>query len=471
MFSLSQKKFSLLPQPGYAWLAIIGFALVSTLLVLAGASNLTTIFFPLGAFAVGVLLYVRVPLLYVGFTWWMWFLTPFVRRLSDWRGNVFIEPHPLLITPYLVTLISIYTLIRRFPRARREGGLPFVFSFLAVVYGIAVGFIFRPPISLIINGLDWLVPVIFSFHLFNKWREYPAYRQHLQKVFLWGVLIMGAYGIIQFLFSPPWDAYWIAKADFGPGTTGGTQNLQAFSINVWSTMTSNRPFGTVMMAGLILLLVNDSKGKLGLPATLVGYLSFLLARKRTTWASWLVSLLFLITSLKAKTRKRIIISIIIGIIFLLPLSTVEPFSSFIYSRFESFSELETDNSANARLETFEKYSDTAFLNVFGQGIGGRAYDSGIISTLFDLGWFGTIFYIGGIILLFLNLFSRNKKLFDTFIYASRAVSLSIFMQLPLGRPHIEAQGMVLWGCLGIAVAGQKYYSRESNKKNIVNGTF
>lgn len=457
------KTFSLLPQPEFAWLAIIGFILILAVLIGVRANVLVILFCPLAAFAVGILLYFRAPLLYVGFTWWLWFLIPFVRRLSDWRSNTFIQPSPLLMTPYLVTLISIITLWKCFPKVHRQGGLPFLLSFLAVIYGITVGLIYRQPLTLIINGLDWIVPVVFGFHLFANWRSYPTYRQNFQRVFLWGVLIMGIYGIIQFCFSPPWDAYWLAKADFGSGTIGGTQNLKPFSINVWSTMTSNRPFSTVMMAGLILLFVNKSKGKLGLPASIAGYISFLLARKRTTWASWLIAFFILLTSLKSHIQKRIIISIVIGAIFLVPLSSVEPFSSFIYSRFESFSTLEDDHSANARLETFEKLSDQAFLSFFGQGIGGRAFDSGILSTLLDLGWFGAIFYIGGIILLLLSLFQKNRKTFDSFMYAARAISLSIFMQLPLGRPHIEAQGMILWGFLSMAIAGQQYYLQLNRK--------
>ena len=35
--------------------------------------------------AVGALLYWRRPGLYIGFTWWLWFLTPEVRRLVDYQ--------------------------------------------------------------------------------------------------------------------------------------------------------------------------------------------------------------------------------------------------------------------------------------------------------------------------------------------------------------------------------------------------
>ncbi len=460
MLNLSAKKFSLLPQPRSAWLAIFGFIFISFMLLATGINVLLNLFFPLVAFVIAVFLYFRTPVLYVGFTWWLWFLTPLIRRLSDWRGNVYTEPSPILLTPFLVTLVSIITFWQMLPKISRQAGLSFLLSFAAIAYGIVVGLIFREPKELIINSLNWLVPVTFGFHLYANWRKYPLYRQNMQKVFLWGVLIMGVYGVIQFCTSPPWDTYWLFKAGFNTGSATNVHKLdtiKAFSINVWSTMTSNRPFGTVMMAGLVLLLVNEFKGIWSIPATIFGYLSFLLARKRITWLSWLIAIFLLLSSLKSQTRKRIITGIIALFVLLIPLSNIEPFSEFIYSRFETFSELESDGSANARLETYRNFSDDALSSFVGQGIGGATYDSGIISSLLDIGWLGTIFYFGGVLLLFASVYQNARVSSDPFISAARAISLSVFVQIPLGRSHVQAQGLILWGFLSMAVAGQKYY--------------
>jgi hypothetical protein len=464
--SSSFKKFSHLAQQSrLAWQAIGGFILISTFLILAGAAQLLLVFFLLGSFCIGVFLYFRTPLLYVGFTWWLWFLTPLVRRLSDWRSGSYLEPHPLLLAPYLVTLITLVTLWKHLPKVYRQGDFPFVMSFVGIAYGLIVGLIFRAPKSLLIVGLDWTVPVLFGFHLFVNWRNYPSYRRNIQQVFLWGVLIMGVYGVIQFCFAPAWDTYWLAKSGFESGSVGFAENASAFSINVWSTMTSNRPFGTVIMAGLILLLVNERKGNLAVIATVPGYLAFLLARKRTAWMSWLISLLALISSLKPQIQKRIIVSVTVSIILIVPVSQMQPFSEFISSRFDTFSDLEEDNSANARLGKFQETSNDALVSFLGQGIGGKSLDSGILSSLFDLGWFGSIFYFGGMGLLFLKVFQKTQVVLDPFINASRAISFSVLMQLPLGRSHIEAQGLILWSFLCIAIAGKKYYHHKLNNDN------
>ncbi|NEP14467.1 MAG: O-antigen ligase domain-containing protein [Symploca sp. SIO1A3] len=443
-------------QPAPAWTAIIGFILLSALLALAGAGKLLNLAFPAGALAVGVFLYFRAPLLYVGFTWWMWFLTPFVRRLADWKSS-YTEPSPILLAPFLVTLVTLVTLWKHLPKTHRQGGLPFVLSFVGMFYGFLIGLINidKPPVTVCITFLDWLAPTLLAFHLFVNWRDYPSYRQNIQRTFLWGVLVMGVYGVIQFLVAPEWDLYWMKNV--GIVSLG---KPAPFEINVWSTMEANRPFGTMMMAGLLLLLANDKKGSLGLPATAAGYLSFLLTKKRTTWGSWVVGLLIHTSSLKAHIQMRLIITIMMTALCVVPLTVLEPFSEVINSRFESLSNLEEDTSANDRQEAFHATIGVALISFLGWGIGSDSVDSGLLSTLLDLGWFGTIPYIGGILLLIFSLFQGSESRSDQFVSAARAIVMASFMQMPLGYPHLGSQGMVFWGFLGICIAAKKYYQHQ-----------
>ena len=85
-------------RPALAWVGILGLICITGLGTLAGAGGILRLLFPLGATAVGVLLYMRYPLLYVGFTWWIWFLTPLVRRLIDQRSG-WQDPSIVLLAP------------------------------------------------------------------------------------------------------------------------------------------------------------------------------------------------------------------------------------------------------------------------------------------------------------------------------------------------------------------------------------
>lgn len=446
-------------------MAIFGLALFSIALIFAGAGSILNFLFPLAAFAIGIYLYFRAPILYIGFTWWMWFLTPLVRRLADWQGR-YTEPSPLLLAPFLVTAITVVTLWRNLPVFFRRGGIPFILPLVGVVYAIAVGAIFQTPPNVVVRGLDWICPLFYAFHLFVNWRNYPTYRKSLQRIFLWGVLIMGVYGVIQFIIAPPWEVLWLQKSYFLSGSEGRPEEVGAFTINVWSTMSSNRPFATVMMGGLILLLANQSKGKLGLVATFFGYCSFLLSRKRIVWLTWIVALLIYTFSLKSKNQKRTIITIAIIACIISVVANLEPFSSFISSRFASLSNLEGDASANARIWWFNLMIDAALVSFLGRGIGGPSHDNGILASLFNIGWLGIVFYFGGLLIAFINMFWGEKINSDQFACASRSISIAIFLEFPFGLPHVEASGMLLWGSIGVVLAAKKYHQYQRKLKTL-----
>ena len=58
-------------RPAIAWIAIITFILLTLLCVVARLGMVLNLLFPAGALVVAALLYVRYPLMYVSFTWWL----------------------------------------------------------------------------------------------------------------------------------------------------------------------------------------------------------------------------------------------------------------------------------------------------------------------------------------------------------------------------------------------------------------
>lgn len=447
-----------LPSPSEkkGWMLIMGLILFLALFVVLGAGNLLIVPFPIGSVAVALYLYKRCPTFYVGFTLWTWFLGPFVRRLIDYQSG-YVTPGPFLLTPLLVTSISSVTLLKYLPQCHKKGNLPFVLAAASVFYGFLIALVrgvsfYYHTIALF---LDWLAPILFGNYLFVNWREYPRFRQSLKCNFLWGVLVMGVYGIVQFIVVPEWDKIWLMQSGFG---TGGVP--EPFGLNVWSTLQANRPFGTVMMAGLLLLFVNYGKGALGVPTTAVGYIAFLLARKRTTWGSWFIGLIFLFTSMRPKLQIYLLISVTVTILCVIPLTTMDVFSESITSRFETLLNLGNDTSAEARTEIYSETLNLALNSWIGNGIDGNYYHSAILSWLFNLGWLGTIPYLSGVILLFYSLFQRSMSRFDSFMAASRSIAVATFAQVPFGDPTIDTQGVILWGFLGIGMAARKYHQHQ-----------
>ncbi|MHC5718275.1 MAG: O-antigen ligase domain-containing protein, partial [Nostoc sp.] len=411
-------------------------------------------------------------ILYISFTWWIWFLTPLATRLVDYRVG-WDPSRQMLIAPYLVVFVTIATFFRHFPSAARQGGLPFVLAFIGVFYGFLIGLIYNPPIPVARGLMDWLSPIIFAFHLFINWRDYPSYRQNFQRTFLWCVLILGTYGVYQFVVAPEWDRYWLIQSKLFMSSGKPVP----FGMRVWSTLHSVGPFGSVMQAGLLLLFT--SSGNLIFPASAVGYLSFLLTQARTNWGGWVFGIIMIMGSVKAQIQMRLITIILVMAICVVPLTTIEPISGVLAARLETFSNIQEDGSFKDRSGSYDKNLGLALSNGLGNGLGNIwkvnektgqievvVIDSGILDMFFTLGWFGAIFYMGGLILLIISVSNYREGRFDSFVSAARAIGISSSAQLVIGSGMLSVAGMILWGFLAMAMAGHKYYSNPQIAYNI-----
>ncbi|KAM3114599.1 O-antigen ligase domain-containing protein [Phormidesmis sp. 146-33] len=445
-------------KPAPAWLAILGFSLFSALCILIRVGGVLRLAFPLGALFVGLFLYLRYPLLYLGFTWWVWFLAAFVRRLVDQQAG-WVDPNPVLLAPFFVTIVSLLTFAKQLPKAIRGSGLPFVLCVLGVIYGCLVGVINNSPTAVIVPLLNWLTPVVFGFHLYANWRSYPEIRQTIQRIFVWGAFVMGAYGVVQFLVAPPWDRFWLQNQ-----TTQVFGTPNPLGIRTFSTMHSPQPFAAVMVAGLFILFA--SRSPIRFPASAVGYLSFLLSLARSAWLSWVVGIVVFLPSLKPKLQMRLIVTILVMMIFVLPLTFIEPFSTVIGSRVQTLFAGKEDVSYADRAEGYSKFLTQALTNVSGEGMGFTiqssvigSNDSGILTMLLTLGWLGTLPYLGGLLLLIATLVQSQEAKFDAFASTARAIAIATFSQISLNNVMLSSFGMVLWTFIGITIAARQYYAK------------
>lgn len=431
-------------------MTIVGFFVGAMLLSWGGAGKAVTLAFPAAAVSLGLFLYFREPLLYNGFVWWMWFLSPFIRRLADWKSG-FTNPSLILLAPYLVSLITLITFFRYLPRVRTSNNLPFVMSVGAITYSFLVALVYRSPFEAGIGVVDWLPAITFGFHLFVHWPEYPSYRRNTQRVFIWGVMVMGAYGIAQYLLSPEWDLAWRLNAEFW----SAGDIFSDGDIRVWSTMNSPTPFANTLMAGLLILL--NYEGGIALPVMLVGFLSFLLSLARTSWGALMVGLVSLVAFSKENLQIRLIVVVGLIVLCLIPLTTIDAFSEVLYTRLGTLTNISKDGSAADRAYYFALQINDALGSVIGEGVGGKVYDWGIFSLLFSLGWIGSLFYVGGISLNLMMLYRGSEHKVDAFIGVSRSIALGTFATVPLTTPFTEVTGLILWTFMGLGLAGKQYY--------------
>ena len=461
----SSKKAKSLPTTE-AWFVIFLFIFVTVVLLVAGAigSKILSIAFPLGAFIVSWFLYFRYPSLYVGFVWWLIFLSPLVRRMADFRAGAFTDSNPILLAPSLGIIIAAHTMYFNLPKFREQGTVTFVLAIASVMYGYCVGLLnpSTTPIKATLACLGWMTPIIFGYYLYINWRRYPEYSKTIGKVFLWGSLVVGTYGIYQYVVAPEWDKLWL----IGSGMNSSSGSPVPYGMRVWSTLNSPGPFADMMATALIVLF--SCQSPLVAPAASAGILSFLLSAVRTGWLGWLGGMIFLISSLKPKQQFRLILILLVLAVLIIPLATIEPFSGNIATRFSTLGDLQSDDSAQVRKAIYQSFFESGIFNLIGDGLGvNETVDAGILSFILDLGWIGTLPYFGSLLLGGILLFKNLSKYSDLFINICCAVLIKSIAFFLAARATAGIHGIIIWMFLSMGLAGQRYLKAEQDLKTDV----
>ena len=428
---------------------IAAFGGFTVLCLLLGLGDFLRYAFPAAATAAGVFLFRRHAAAYIEFTWWMWFLTPLIARLVDYQSGW--DPSRLMIVaPFLVTCVSGATLWRRFGLLRRTEYLPFVLVPAALLYGLGIGLIQNAPVAVAGSLLEWATPVIFGFHLAANPKQYAEFRRATGRAFSWGVPVMGAYGVMQYLIAPAWDRFWLIQTEV---TSFGSP--QPLGIRVWSTMNSPGTFGMYMAAGLILLF--GAKGAWRFAAMTFGYLSLLVSLVRTAWGAWLVSLLLLVAPLQTRNKLRIAIGVVLLLLVVYPLATSDPFAELLATRFATFNSIQDDGSLNERLASYERGIAAVGGNVVGEGLGRTVsediIDSAFLDMFLTLGWAGALLYLAALLAFHFRMFAIAGIKTDSFLSAARAIAIGITPTLLMASQMIEATGVLYWGFLSLAISG------------------
>ncbi len=244
-----------------AWIIAVVSCLALAGLFVAGKGTLLRMGIPVAATLVGLSLYFRRPLAFIQFTLWAWLLTPFIRRVVDWRVG-FADHNLVLLTPFLVTLICILDL-RDHELVRNARIAPFVLCAAGVLYGFLVGMAIHPSGEVIYGLVNWLSPMLFGLHLYLNWKDNEIHTAVIQRTAIIGLLLIGIYGIYQFYNPPAWDQIWLENLPGGvESSTFGRPEAQ--QIRVWSTLNAPGPFANMAVA--LLFLVVPFRSRLKLPA-------------------------------------------------------------------------------------------------------------------------------------------------------------------------------------------------------------
>jgi hypothetical protein len=430
------------------YLALFGF------LLWGQHADLLNYYYPVASLLIAFWFYWEMPAFYLGFVWWIWFLTPFVRRIIDYQlGAYSLDPLSML-TPFAVVMLTIFTFFRYGRRLMNPVYKPFLFVLVSIAYGMGIGLAQGvAPVSALLQLLEWLSPVLLGFHVAIMWHEYPAQQRAIQSTFTWGLVIMGFYGVFQFFFAPGWDTMWMEGSRM---TSIG--HPEPMEIRVFGTLNAPGPYAMIMLAGVILLFNGSSL--FSRLAAGPGYAGFLLAMVRGSWVGWVLSIMYLVYRLQGVLKVRLMYILGVGIILMLPLMMFGPVSDKLNERVDSMTSLEQDGSFQARSDLYGQASTLILGNPLGNGLGKFTFDSGIITIFYVLGWPGTALYIGGLLVLLFHAMRCTAANTDQFTVILTSIVVSYFILMGASNQLTGVKGCIVWGFLGMTVASRLHYGNR-----------
>jgi hypothetical protein len=432
------------------------YVVLSVILIGFGPAGITRIVFLGGAGLLGFRFCSRNPPLYVSFVWWLWFLTPFVRRVINYRSG-WVDSDPILAASLLATLACVSKVWRNFPHGKSRATLPFVLAGSAVAYGSIVGVFFIPLSSLLLETARWLAPILFGLFVLFEYadnKKRTALKNAFQSTFKWALLLMGVYSVVQYAILPGWDALWVTKVDnpaFGIA--------EPFGVRVFSTMASPVPLGVASVVGLVLLV--RQRGIVPILAAMAGYASLALCCVRSAWGLWPIGMALVVFRKKLRLGHSLFVALAALLLLFLGTS-FDPVRDTLQRRFETFSDLSDDGSLQARSSGYEEMLSSVLSNPFGSGLGAMVTvlhgkselggrDSGILEIALSLGWAGGAVYFFALGLVIWRS-AKGSSYRTDFEIAASAISITIICHMPLSTFTSDLEGVMLWSFAGVSLA-------------------
>ena len=449
-----------------AWVAILGLALVVVACLLTRRGGLLEVLYPALGLGVGALLLAVRPHLFFGFVLWLWFLSPFIRRVAEYQSEWQLTS-PILATPLLVTALCGLTVVRKV-RELPGGAL---FPFTIAIAGCLVGFLVGVPrngVRAASYGLGtWVAPILFGIYLQVHGRHFPAFRSALLAACAWGLIVIGAYGVWQYLNPPAWDRWWMIESNMGSIGQPLPRRVRVFSmLNAPATL-------AITMLACILLLVS-SQHRLRWVAVVSGSLAMLLSRVRSVWLIGTVAVLILIKRLPGRQR----VYFLLALVALLPLVqialTYGGMDREIQSRAETLTDLSEDNSYRARTAFAIRAAEEVLNDPLGRGLGSTGgaawlttsrgavvFDNGLLDVIYSLGWLGGALFFWALAWTCSRSRHASQVHRDGFSAAALSVVLAVAALLAANNSLNGIGGIFFWGLAGLLQGRARFAVSET----------
>ena len=447
--------------PTGSW-AIIGMILITVALILSPASRLLLYTYPLMAVLIGGYLYRRHITSYVGLVCWLWFLTPLVRRLLDYRAG-WTQPTAVLLAPPLAALVPVVLLFPDWRQVLRRHAAPLLGVLITCIYATCIGLLNYSAKFVFQDLLTWVAPLVFALMLCWHSEQAPELFEAFEKAFLYGLLVVGIYGLAQFFLMPKWDAFWMGWVSMDSiGKPLPTE------VRVFSTMNAPQILASFLAAGLIIAF--NSQRKIRFLSIPLGLICLALSLARSGWVAMAAGTLYLLFTLPQRQRFRLVMAGTVAALVMLAALQNPDLQDVMSQRFETFTSVRNDTSFMDRMDNYRSLVAGFVDYPFGAGMGSTPAmavsttqpaantgwqvdlgDSTIAMLTTTLGLAGTMVLLGFLLPLAPSLF-RGESVNAAYTHVMRAVLIGMIAEAALDGVVSGPTGFLTWGSLGFCIA-------------------
>ncbi len=444
--------------------------LVTVVGVASPASKVLTILLPLLSFVFALHLSSKFPRYYVSIVCWLFFLTPMVRRLIEWRSGSS-SASVVMIAPYIACVAGLWPLRHRWRDLTTERLQQWHYVSAAIAYGIVAGFFLNSKSSLSVDAAAWIAPLCFAMYVYAERENADELLTGFRDSFTYGVAFMSLYGMYQFFFLAPWDAYWMENSTL---TSIGLPEPR--QVRLYGTMNTPQPLANCLVAGILFSF--SSKSWVRFVNLSVGVLALGLTMSRSGWIGGFVGICALSISFTARQRLWLLNGLIACACFLALMMQIPEINQTMSERLQSFTDLKGDGSANARLAS-QTYAIELFKNSpFGIGLGsagadsgGASYgvahgpeiplaDNGIEEIMLAFGWCGSLIFAFGFVAAVRRSYTGPKI---PELLVPRAMLAAVIVQVATNGIFPGPTGFIMWSLIGFCESYRFLSAKDGTK--------
>jgi hypothetical protein len=441
--------------------AIIAMVVATLVLLASPAAGVLIYGYPLMAIVLAAYLYRRNLASYVSLVCWLWFLTPLLRRILDYRGS-WNQPAVVLLAPPLAVSVPIVWLIIEWRSAIQQRAAPLLCILATCLYATVLGLFKFPPGLVLQDLLTWLSPLVFGFMLcWHTDRAAELYKA-FEKAFLYGLVVVGGYGLVQFFFLPRWDAAWMTFVNMDSiGKPLPTE------VRVFSTMNGPQILASFLAVGLVIAF--SSRSKIRYVSIPLGLLCLALSLARSGWVAAVAGTLYLLFTLPQRQRFRLVMAGILAAMMMAAALQNEDLQQVMSLRFESITDVRNDDSFMDRIDAYKALFDGFMDNPFGLGMGATPAiaegtkvvptsgwnqdlgDSTVAMIMTTMGVSGGLVVMCSLLLLTRRLFLK-ESMNPGYSHTMKAVLFGLIAEAALDGVISGPTGFLTWASVGFCLA-------------------